>query len=202
KYDVTKVYAAILKEYLKKFCLEPIDVAFLIATKRDVIDGLLTGKRGVVLKTLDKISQLFGLTYYEFGNPNHPIPAFDSLPERTRKRIAYREQVGPHKEETYNSLDLNEKITIALSLFKENDKFLIEELVDIINDKSGDKTHTSLIGDRLSKSFVTYVAKTDIKGKSKSGRGRRPYYFKLIKKLPKEMVAIAKEIVGDKWPDA
>ena len=197
--NVSEEYAKILLKYLDKFGLEIIDIAFLAGTRKDIVEGLVNAKSGVVLKTLDKISQLFGLTYYEFGNPNHPIPSFDSLPERTKKRITYRQKIGPHKEETYNSLDINEKIAIALSLYQEKDEFLIEEIVDIINDKCGDKTHTSLIGDRLSKTFGAYIAKTNKKGKSKSGRGRRPYYFTLIKKLPMEMVNQAKETVGDKW---
>ena len=124
------------------------------------------------------------------------------FPKKTKDRIAYREKEGPHKQETYKSLDLNEKITIALSLFKEEDEFLIEELVDIINERCGDTTDTSLIGDRLSKTFKAYALKTNKKGKSKSGRGRRPYYFRLIKTLPKEIVNQAKETVGDKWQES
>lgn len=197
--SVSEEYAEILSSYLNRFGLETVDMAFLAGTSRDIIDGLVTGKSGVVLKTLEKISQSFGVKYYELGNPNYPIPTFESLPKKTRDRIAYRKKVGPHKEESYNSLDLNEKITIALSLLKENDEFLIEELVDMINERCGDTTDTSLIGDRLSKTFKAYVIKTNRKGKSKSGRGRRPYYFKLTTQLPLQMVDVAKEIVGEGW---
>src|SRR6218665_1727593 len=109
-YNVSKEYGEILEKYLTNFGLEPIDVAFLIKTKKDVINGLLTGKKGVVLKTLEKISQLFNQRYYEFGNPNFPMPKFESLPEKTRSRILYRSQLGPHDTGTYTSSHLNEKI--------------------------------------------------------------------------------------------
>jgi len=198
---IIKEYAKILRKYMQAFSLEPIDIAYLAKSTKKTIVSILEHSGSLELETQEAISQIFNLHYYEFGNPDHPIQAFESLPQKTKDRIAYRKKEGPHKQETYNSLDLNEKITIALSFFKEGDEFLIEELVDMINERCGDTTDTSLIGDRLSKTFKAYILKTNKKGKSKSGRGRRPYYFRLIKVLPKEVVNQAKETVGDKWRD-
>lgn len=192
--EVAGEYALILKKYLDHFQLESIDLAFLAETRKDIIDGLLETKSGVVLKTLEKISQVFGLKYYELGNPNFPLPPLEKLPKATLKRIEYRKQMGPYKEQSYKSPEINEKIILVLSYLRENEEFLMENIAQKVNTQFPEyPVSTSLVKDRINKSFAQYFEKTNKKDLSKFRKGAKPYYYKAVKKLPKELIEKAKK---------
>lgn len=181
KVDLSKEYSKILKKYLKTFELESIDIAYLVKTKKDVIDGVLKNEKSVVLYTLEQIAQIFSLRYFEFGNPNHPVPSFDSLPEKTKQRIAYRKKEGPAKEITYTSSEINNRISDVLSTFKSGDEFLAEEIVNSISKKYGETYSVSEIINRFNNSFKKYIEKTERKDAKREGRGPKPVYYRLVK---------------------
>jgi len=87
-----------VKRYLLKFKLAHTDLAKLIKMSSVDIQDIIDGKKGVVLITAEKISKVFGLAYYEFGNAQFPLPAFDELPKTTKILIAEREKVGPPRQ--------------------------------------------------------------------------------------------------------
>jgi hypothetical protein len=181
KIDLSKEYSKILARYLKTFELASIDIAYLVKTKKEVIDGVLKNEKGFVLYTLEQIAKIFGLRYFEFGNPNHPIPSFESLPEKTKKRIEYRKKEGPAIETTYTSRDINNQISDVLLTFKMGDEFLAEEIANGIFLKYGDNYSVSEIINRFKKSFRENIIKTERKEKAKEGRGPKPVYYRLVK---------------------
>jgi len=185
--DASYEYAKILKKYLQNFGLETIDIAYLIGTKADVLDGIIEGKRGAVLKTLEKISNVFGLRYYEFGNPQHPLPALESLPEVTRARIAYRKKEGPHEKSSYDQRLLNEKIITLLSEYKKGDEFLAEDISAALKVKFRETVSTSEVTSRLSNYLNAFVVQTDKKDTSKTGKGRKPFYYRVINEVPESV---------------
>ena len=182
KINLTKEYSKILAKYLKIFKLESIDIAYLVKTKKDVIEGILKNEKGIVLNTLEQVAQVFGLRYFEFGNPHHPIPSFDSLPEKTKQRIAYRKEEGPSVETTYTPSDINEQINKAILSYNVGEEFLAEDIANSILEEDGEKYSVSQIIDRFNKSFKEKIEKTDRKDMAKEGRGPKPVFYKLVKK--------------------
>lgn len=183
KIDLSKEYSKILKKYLKTFKLESIDIAYLVQTKKDVIDGVLKNEKSVVLYTLEQIAQIFGLRYFELGNPNHPVPSLDSLPEKTKQRMAYRKKEGPAKETTYTSSEINNRISEVLSTLESGDEFLAEKIVSSIRKKYGETYSVSEILNRFNNSFKGYIKKTNRKDLTREGRGPKPVYYRLVKEV-------------------
>lgn len=179
KVDLSKEYSKILARYLKTFKLESIDIAYLIGTKKQVVDGLLKNEKGVVLFTLEQIAQVFGLRYFEFGDPNHPTPSFDSLPEKTKLRIAQRKKEGPAIETTYKTSEINDQIKIVLSDYNVGDEFLAEDIAKNILSKYGTKYTVTEIINRFGKSFKDSIEKTERKDTTREGRGPKPVFYRL-----------------------
>src|SRR5690606_26418833 len=126
---VLKIYRTILQKYMNRFGLESVDIAFLARSTKSNINSVLDSKTSIGLETMEAISNIFNLPYYEFGNPKHPMPTLKSLPEKTRQRIIFRKKEGPHIELTYNSLSINDKIILVLSKYQMNQLFLTEEIM-------------------------------------------------------------------------
>jgi len=179
KIDLSKEYSKILKKYLMAFKLESIDIAYLVGTKKDVISGILKNEKGVVLYTLEQIAEIFGLRYFEFGNPNHTIPPFESLPEKTKQRIAYRKKEGPAIDITYTSSQINDHIRDVLSTYKVDDEFLAEDISNSIFNQYGVKYSVTEIINRFKSSFLRFIENTKRKDTTKKGRGPKPVFYRL-----------------------
>ena len=193
-------FVDILLKYMNKFDLEAIDIAFLASTNRTNIENLISLKGNIELTRMEAIAQSFNLHHYQFSNPIQAIPQYESLPQKTQKRIEYRKKKGPYVPEPKNSLTINDKITIALSFYNKGEYFLTEGIVEIINEVDADSTsNTTLIGDRLGKSFSKYVEKTNETYKEKTGKGAKPFFYKIIAEINKDDLNNAIEVVGDYW---
>ena len=193
-------FVDILLKYMNKFDLEAIDIAFLASTNRTNIENLISLKGNIELTRMEAIAQSFNLHHYQFSNPIQAIPEYESLPQKTQKRIEYRKKKGPYAPESKNSLTINDKITIALSFYNKGEYFLTEGIVEIINEIDADSTsNTTLIGDRLGKSFSKYVEKTHETYKEKTGKGAKPFFYKIIAEINKDDLNNAIEVVGDYW---
>lgn len=177
--DVVGQYAQILSNCLHKYGLEPIDIAFLSKTSKKSIDALLTQKGSVTLESLEAIAQVFGLHYYELGNPRTVIPPIEKLPAKTKKRIIYRKEKGPSEPTNYQSLHLNEKILIVLSDYSPQDHFLGHSIAEGLKQRFALDLSVSQILDRFKKSFKTVVTRTNIQVEKTAGRGPKPYYYQL-----------------------
>ncbi|WP_268225317.1 hypothetical protein [Sinomicrobium oceani] len=195
--NIIREYASILGNYMKKFGLESVDIAYLIKSTKKNIDSLLEESGSVELETLELISQIFGLRYFQFGDPNFKMPSFNSLPEKTKARIVFRKKEGPHQEKTYDQPLLNEKITTILAKYNKGDEFLTQHIVNKLFEDFKEEVSTSEVGKRLVNSLNQYVLQTKKTQNKKGKRGRKPYYFRLIKKIPAQVLAEAKEKVGE-----
>lgn len=176
-------FAKILRRYMKKFSLEAIDIAYLANSIKRTISSILDNKGSLQLETAEAIAQSFGLRYFEFGNPNHPIPSFDSLPEKTKQRIAYRKKEGPAMETTYTTSEINHQIGKAIKRYDTGDEFLAEDVAYSILEEDGDHYSVSQIIDRINKSFKDKIEKTDRKDTTREGRGPKPVFYRLKKKF-------------------
>ena len=180
-------FARTLQKYMQKFGLESVDIAHFINSTTNHIDSLLDGTGTVELDTADKIARVFGLRYYEFAHPKQKTPAEDSLPELTKKRIIFRKKTGPHQRTNYQTRALNEKIIVILAGYEKDDEFLSTDILKALRAKFEEAFTTSEVTKRLTSHMTDYVEQTDRKDNSKSGRGRKPYYFKLIKPIPEKL---------------
>ncbi|MFB2117854.1 hypothetical protein [Parapedobacter sp. 2B3] len=187
----------ILLKYTEKFGLEPIDVAYLSKVNRKTIDALLAGTGGIELESVDEISLIFGLRYYQLGNPDFEMPFFDSLPETTKDRIAFRKKEGPHEDTTYNAVLLNEKITVVLNNYKKDDEFLAEHIVKSLSETFKENFSTSEVGKRLTESMDDYIIKTTRQDRDRKGRGPKPFYFKLVRRVPPKVLKEAKDKIAE-----
>jgi len=114
--------------------------------------------------------------------------------------IEYRKKKGTYVPESKNSSTINDKITIVLSFYNKNDEFLTENIVEKINTVDADSTSdTTIIGDRIAKSFTTYVKKTDKPFNEKSGRGPKPFFYKILSAVDAGDLKNAINVVGDYW---
>ncbi|MEH6307831.1 hypothetical protein RYH73_19410 [Olivibacter sp. CPCC 100613] len=183
---VLKEYADTLRWYMKKFGLEPIDIAYLAKSAKKNIIAVLNYTGSLELETLEAISQIFGLKYYQFGNPDFPIPSFESLPDKTKERIAYRKKAGKPVLKVYTSLELTEKISEVLSEYKTGYVFLPSEIGNKVNSKFDlGLTDFKQITDRFKKDLQGIVEKTGEINKIEGKRGRPEEYYKLIKPITK-----------------
>ncbi|MCX2477193.1 hypothetical protein OQZ33_22860 [Pedobacter sp. MC2016-05] len=180
--DVAFEYAQQLERYMKRFGLHDVDIAHLAKTNSKAISGILKGQKGAVLKTLEGISNIFGLRYFEFGNPDYPLPSSETIPENTKQRIAYRKKKGLHREKTYSHNAVNEQIKAILKTYKIGSEFLAEEIANNILSKFGETYSVSEIVDRFKKTFKSNIEKTHNKDNAREGRGPKPSYYRLVKK--------------------
>ncbi|RYF26670.1 MAG: hypothetical protein EOO42_00860 [Flavobacteriales bacterium] len=165
---------------MKRFGLHSLDVAYLAKTNTEVITGLLNGEKGAVLKTLEAIANIFGLRYFEFGNPNYPIPTKEAIPVKTKQRIAFRKKEGKPELTTYIASDINEQIRAVLADYRIGNEFLAEEIADGVINKYGVSYSVSEIIDRFKKTFKDSIEKTDRKDTTRAGRGPKPVFYKLV----------------------
>ena len=186
-------YAQILDIYLNKFGLSTLDIAYLAKVNKKTIDTVLAKSGGIELYTLEAISQVFGLRYFEFGDPSFKIPTFNSLPEHTKIRIAFRKQEGLYHEKSYEKRFLNEKIIVILAKYSKGDEFLSEHIVNQLIEDFKEKENASEVSKRLVNSLNEYILQTKKAYTRKGKRGRKPFYYKIIKGISKKDLALAKE---------
>ncbi|WP_088161335.1 hypothetical protein [Sphingobacterium sp. G1-14] len=197
-------FVLILLRYMEKFGLEAIDIAFLAFTNRINIENLITLKGSLELERMQAIAQAFNMQHYQFSNPKQKMPEFDELPERTQRRIAFRKEKGTYTPESKNSTTINDKIAVALSFLKVNEKFLTEKIAMQINAVDSDTIFTTtLVGDRLAKSFSKYVEKTTEKIEEKDGKkkkaGAKPFFYKMKASIPTTELKESIKVLGNYW---
>lgn len=200
EYIAVVEFVKILHKYMEKFGLEAIDIAFLSESTRINIQNLIDFKGSLEIERMELIANAFNLHHYQFSNPNQVIPEIETIPERTQQRIQHRKVKGPYIPETRKSLTINDKITIFLSFLNINDEFLTKEIVEIINNVDADDScDASLVGDRLKKSFSSYVEKTTNEPTGKKNAGGKAFFFRIIAKMPELEVNNAKNELGEYW---
>lgn len=196
-------FVNILMKYMEKFGLEAIDIAFLAFTNRTNIENLITLKGSLELERMEAIAQAFNMHYYHFANPKQKMPEIEALPERTQRRIVFRKEKGTYIPESKNSTTINDKIAVALSFLNVNDKFLTERIAMQINTIDSDTIFTTtLVGDRLAKSFSKFVEKTNEKNEENKKVGAKPFYYKMTTSIPDKGLNNSIEVLGNYWFEA
>ncbi|MCL4640500.1 MAG: hypothetical protein M5Z89_16000 [Olivibacter sp.] len=178
-------FITILERYMKVFGLYSMDISSLAGSTRDFVKDLKESKTGPTFKTLVATASVFNLKYYQFGNPNFPIPKLEELPSKTVDKINWRKKVGVPEENQYNKLDLNRKVLYALEKVTDKSKFLASEVFSLLDDSTQKELKTSiritgLFSDEL-KDYVEKIGESNKKGK----RGRPGEYYKLTKPITK-----------------
>lgn len=83
-----------VEKYLKKSGLNPNDFAQCIKSNINNVNDIIAGKVGLTLSKMITIASLFGQTYYDFANPNFPIPLKSELTKNIKNVLARRKSIG------------------------------------------------------------------------------------------------------------
>ena len=113
--DVATEFGKQVLKYLKQFGLTEADLARLINSNTDDINDIVSGSKGVVLKSTEKIANVFGLRYFKFGDPDFPLPKINDLPDKTQAAINNRRERGvPQINRNYDN-DLAGHLDVILT---------------------------------------------------------------------------------------
>ncbi len=146
--DVSIEFGNQLQKYLNHFGLFTIDIAKLSKLNSDVVDEILEAKKGIVLKTAERISKVFGLRYFQFGNPAFKFPAKTNLPVDTQKTIAHRKAMGAPVNTTKNTdLNLPLHVTEILESGKLSEKFTSTNIYNLLPAEIQEKTSPNRVSD-------------------------------------------------------
>jgi len=107
-----------VEKYLKKSGLDINDFARLIKSNTDNVRDIMAGNVGLTIGKMVNIAHLFGQVYYNFANPNYPIPAKNELTEKIKDIIDRRKRIGK------KTIDKNRILAHKL------DKFIMDGLLN------------------------------------------------------------------------
>ncbi|MFZ4860762.1 hypothetical protein ACL9RF_01110 [Sphingobacterium sp. Mn56C] len=107
-----------VEKYLKKSGLDINDFARLIRSNTDNVRDIMAGNVGLTIGKMVNIAHLFGQVYYNFANPNYPIPAKNELTEKIKDIIDRRKRIGK------KTIDKNRILAHKL------DKFIMDGLLN------------------------------------------------------------------------
>ncbi len=85
--DVKVAFGMQLKRYREAAGLTQALLASFMDAHAGYITRVEGGKIAMTLTNLDKYARFFGVTYYQMGNPDHPVPTWDELPQPTKRKI-------------------------------------------------------------------------------------------------------------------
>src|SRR5690606_28150590 len=195
--QIREEYRSILESDMDNFGMESVDISFLSGVNRKTIDAILEVTGGIELDSLEAISRVFGLRYFEFGNPEYEAPSLVTLPEKTKNRISLRKKVGPSKPIHYEIRLLREKIIILLAKFNLGEEFLSTDIRNQFTEEFDEQVKTSEVSLRLNKylsEFTLNISKEN-KNKVKGKVGRKANRYRLIKEIPIELLLTAKDTI-------
>lgn len=182
--DISSEFGKQLEKYLKSFGLIIPDIARLIKSSTESIDNALNGKKGVVLKTAERIANLFGLRYFEFGNPKFPLPKVNDLPQDTQIAIEQRKKKGNPEIIRNNDLNLGIHVRKVLESKKLASEFASSDILRLLPDEVKNQITSRRITDLLRKGELK--AKVEDTGKTikiEGKRGPKEILFRLIDAL-------------------
>lgn len=170
--NVSAEFGNQLARYLKHFGLTTADISKLIKSNTDAIVEVLEGEKGIVLKTAEKISwMVFGIRYYEFGNPKFPFPKKKSLPKATQEAIVARRKKGTSQFNRNTDLNLPIHINDVLDSGKLEHEFTSSDVWSLLPESIQGQIKSIRITDLFSKGELR--DKIEYTGKK---RGREKVY--------------------------
>lgn len=178
---VLEEFTSILEYYIEYYGLDNVDIKTLLKATTDIVKDLKSGVNGPTITKAESIAQIFGIRYYQFADPNFPLPLKHDLPSATIKAINEREKNGPAVSRgTYQKLDLKLVVLETLKEFKDKKKFLPSEVHKNLPEEVKTSISATRITGLFSNELKDNVEKTgdDLK-KGKAGRPEE--YYKVIK---------------------
>ena len=188
--SIRKQFGKQAKKIRLHYGLDQDDLASLSAMTQSEYSGLESGSKNYNVERLEQVSAVYGLEYYEIGNPKTKYPLFNKLPIETQQKIKGRKK----PVSVYNELDLSNHLLLVLSKWEEDSIFTPSDIFSLLAKdlKEGIKK-SSRITDLFAFEFSEYVEKTGEKKKIEGKRGRPEEYYRLIKKITPEMLKKTKE---------
>ncbi|WP_313419966.1 helix-turn-helix domain-containing protein [Sphingobacterium multivorum] len=190
-HDIKIEFGKQAKKFRLHFGLSQIEVADLSDMSPSEYSDLENGTTNYNVEKLQIVSSIYGLFYYQMGNPKCKFPALSKLPERTRAKINSREK--PLK--VYNERLIVEHLTVIFGTMSEKTAFLIRDISDKIIEQFGISYDSEEISGTISKNFSDSIVKTDRKQFDKKGRGAKPFYFMVVKSLSDDVVKKAVQTI-------
>lgn len=198
-YDIKLEFGKQAKKFRLHFGLSQIEAADLSEMSPSEYSDLENGTTNYNVEKLQSVSSIYGLFYYQMGNPTCKFPAFSKLPEVTKTKINSREKPLT----VYNERFIIEHLTIIFSNMSEKSEFLIKDINSKIVEQFGVFYDNEEISGTISKNFAGSILKTDKKQIDKKGRGAKPFYFMIIKSLSNDIVQEAiQTIENEKLKDS
>lgn len=192
RYNIKIEFGKQTKKFRLHFGLGQKELAKLSNMSPSEYSDLENGVTNYNVEKLQNISSVYGLLYYQMGNPKCRFPAFNKLPDKTKKAInARKEPLKIYKERL-----IIEHLTLLFGELSKGNEFLIKEIGAKINERYDIQYEDEEISGTINKNFSEYVVKTQKKYTAKKGPGAKPSYYKLIKKIPARVLVEAKEKVG------
>jgi len=192
KYDIKCEFGKQAKKFRLQFGLSQKELANLSKMSPSEYGSLEKGITNYNVEKLQNVASVYGLVYYQFGNPICSFPTFNKLPKETRKVISSRKI--PLK--IYKERLIVEHLTLIIGEMSKGSEFLITHLGAKINKEFRVNYKAEEIADTIKKNLSDYVVNTNIKNLTKEGPGAKSIYYKLIKEIPYQILIDAKEKVG------
>ncbi|MEC3881616.1 hypothetical protein [Parapedobacter sp. 10938] len=178
---IVEEFVLALEYYMDYYGLYGVDIKKLLKATTDIVKDLKNGKNGPTITKAESISQIFGLRYYQFVDPEvSPLPK-EELPAATITAIDDRNENGPPESRgSYNSLNLKHFIINALVDFKDRKEFLPSDVYEVLPEELKSKLKspirvTGLFSNELKKN----VEKTN-NSLQKGQAGRPEEYYRVI----------------------
>lgn len=172
-FNPDKVFAQRIKEALAFYGLEEGDLGRLIGTNATDIRHIITLKRTLGLKRANKISSVFGMKYFEFGNPDIKFISKEQLPKKTFDAIAMRIKKGPSDNVIDTELNLPLHTMVVLKGLKASSEFTAKRVYEQLPNEIKSKVEAS----RLTVLFKTGSLRKYVEYANKIENKRHVYKF-------------------------
>ena len=130
QYNPDEEFANRIKDALESYGLEEGDLGKQVGTNATDIKKIMNLERTVGLKRADRIAAVFGMRYFEFGNPSVEFLPKEKLPRRTVEAINERLLKGPSDIEINTELDLPLQTMKVLSNYSATSEFTPNDIHD------------------------------------------------------------------------
>ncbi|PWG78095.1 helix-turn-helix domain-containing protein [Pararcticibacter amylolyticus] len=165
-------FASQIQKYLDHFGLKQGDLGKLIGTGATDIRDILSFKRSVGLSRADRIAKVFGLRYYELGNPGHSFPTFNDLPARTRNSIEKREQAEEPEIERNVGLRLPDHVQQVLLSGRLPEEFTSSDILQLLPENIKTQIQSIRITHLLNNGKLRNSVENTKKVRKAPGKGR------------------------------
>lgn len=179
-YNIKHEFGKQAKKFRIHFGLDQKAVAALSDMSSSEYSDLEKGHTNYNVEKIQNVASIYGLLFFQLGNPSYDFPSFSDLPEKTQNAINSR--TTPLK--VYKTRLIVEHLAAAFSTMKVNDDFLIKDINTLVKECFNISYKNEEIAGTIDKNFKQVILKTDKQDTSKKGFGPKPYYYRVLKLIP------------------